>query len=96
MEEAGKTEDDSEYKRVLLSLILCIAYVFLLAPLGFIISTLAYLGFQIYVLAPDDKRTKKDVITYVIIDVIFTLTVFMLFRYGFMIVLPQGIFTISL
>ena len=96
LEEAGKTEDDSEYKRVLLSLILCIAYVFLLAPLGFIISTLAYLGFQIYVLAPDDKRTKKDVITYVIIDVIFTLTVFMLFRYGFMIVLPQGIFTISL
>ena len=34
LEEAGKTEDDSEYKRVLLSLILCIAYVFLLAPLG--------------------------------------------------------------
>jgi hypothetical protein len=93
-EKAENFEDDSEYKRVLLSLILCIAYVFLLAPLGFIVSTLLYLGFQIYVLAPDGKRTRKDVITYVIIDIIFTIAVFLLFRYGFMIVLPQGIFTL--
>lgn len=94
-EECKEFKDDSEYKRVLLSLLLCIAYVFLLVPLGFIIATLLYLGFQIYVLAPDDKRAKKDVITYIIIDVIFTLVVFLLFRYGFTIVLPAGIFTIS-
>ena len=96
LEECKDYKDDSEYKRVLLSLLLCIAYVFLLAPLGFIISTLLYLGFQIYVLAPDDKRTKRDVVTYVIIDVLFTLVVFFLFRYGFTIVLPAGIFTISI
>jgi hypothetical protein len=95
-EECKEYKDDSEYKRVILSLLLCIAYVFLLAPLGFIISTLLYLGFQIYVLAPDDKRTKRDVVTYVIIDVIFTVVVFFLFRYGFTIVLPAGIFTISI
>lgn len=89
-------KDQSEYKRVLLSLILCIAYVLLLVPVGFIISTLLYLGFQMCVLAPDDKRTKKDIITYVIIDIIFTITVFFLFRYGFTIVLPAGIFTIAL
>ena len=93
-EECKDFKDDSEYKRV--SLLLCIAYVFLLAPLGFIVSTLLYLGFQIYVLAPDNKRTKKDVIAYIVIDVIFTLVVFLLFRYGFTIVLPAGIFTISL
>lgn len=95
-EECKDFKDDSEYKRVLLSLLLCIAYVFLLAPLGFIVSTLLYLGFQIYVLAPDNNRTKKDVIAYIVIDVIFTLVVFLLFRYGFTIVLPAGIFTISL
>ena len=95
-EEYKEYKDDSEYKRVILSLLLCIAYVFLLAPLGFIISTLLYLGFQIYVLAPDDKRTKRDVVTYVIIDVLFTVVVFFLFRYGFTIVLPAGIFTISI
>jgi len=31
-----------------------------------------------------------------VIDVIFTMSVFFLFRYGFKIVLPAGIFTIDL
>ncbi len=83
--------DTSDYKRVLLSLILALLYVFLLKPVGFIICTLVYLVGQIYVLAPDDRRTKKDIITYLIIDVVFTLIVYFLFRIGFKIVLPAGI-----
>ncbi len=94
--EAADFKDESDYKRVILSLILCLAYVFLLQPVGFIITTVLYLLLQITVLAPDENRTKKDIIHYLIIDVIFTLIVFFLFRYGFLIVLPAGIFTISL
>jgi hypothetical protein len=87
--EVGK--DESDYKRVLLSLILALLYVFLLKPVGFIICTLVYLFCQIYVLAPDSHRTKKDMIMYLIIDVVFTLIVYYLFRIGFKIVLPAGI-----
>ena len=93
-EAEGK--DDSDYKRVLLSLILSLIYVFVLQPIGFIISTLVYLFGQIFVLSPDEKRTKKDIILYLVIDVIFVMVVFFLFRYGFKIVLPAGIFTINL
>lgn len=87
--EVGK--DESDYKRVLFSLILALLYVFLLKPVGFIICTLVYLFCQIYVLAPDSHRTKKDMIMYLIIDVVFTLIVYYLFRIGFKIVLPAGI-----
>ena len=76
--------DDSDYKRVLSSLILSLVYVFVLQPVGFIISTFVYLFGQIFV------------ILYLIIDVVFVLVVFFLFRYGFKIVLPAGIFTINL
>lgn len=87
---------DSDYKKMLISLLLILFYVFALKPVGFIVTTLVYLPVQMYVLADADKRTKKDIIMLVVIDVIFTLVVFFLFRYGFKIVLPQGIFTINL
>ncbi|MDO4265277.1 MAG: tripartite tricarboxylate transporter TctB family protein [Eubacteriales bacterium] len=85
-----------DYKRVLMSALLVLIYVFVLKPVGFIISTLVYLPLQMMVLAPDEKRTKKELIKLIIIDVIFTLVVFILFRYGFKIVLPEGIFSIKL
>lgn len=91
--EAGSesTESASDYVRVIESLVLALVYVNVLKPVGFIISTLVYLALQIFVLAPNDKRTMKDIVKYVIIDVIFTLVVYFLFRYGFKIVLPAGI-----
>ena len=91
-EASGK--DTSDYKRMLASLVLMLIFVNILKPVGFIISTLFYLALQIFVLAPDDKRTKKDIVMYLILDVVFTFVVFFLFRYGFKIVLPAGIFTL--
>ena len=87
---------ECDYKRMLISLILILVYVFTLKPVGFIVTTLVYLPIQMYVLADAEHRGKKDIITLLIIDVIFTFAVFFLFRYGFKIVLPQGIFTINL
>ena len=86
--------DTSDYKRVLASLVLVVIYVNILAPVGFILSTLGYLFLQIVVLAPNDRRTAKHILNYAIIDVVFVFAVFFLFRYGFKIVLPAGMFTL--
>ncbi|MCC8025529.1 MAG: tripartite tricarboxylate transporter TctB family protein [Clostridium sp.] len=88
--------ESCDYKRVLYSGLLVLVYVFILKPVGFIISTFLYLPLQMLVLAPEDRRGKKDLIKLLVIDLIFTMVVFFLFRYGFKIVLPAGIFTIQL
>lgn len=91
---ASMPADTSDYKRVLASLVLVVIYVNILAPVGFIISTLAYLFLQIVVLAPNDRRTLKHLTSYAVLDIVFVFVVFFLFRYGFKIVLPAGIFTL--
>lgn len=85
-----------DYKRVLSSVILMLIYVFTMKPIGFIVATLVFLLLQMTVLSPDEERNKKSIIKLAVIDVVFTLVVFFLFRYGFKIVLPAGIFTITL
>ncbi len=91
---ASAGADTADYKRVLASLVLVVIYVNILAPVGFIVSTLAYLFLQIIVLAPNDRRDFKNIMMYAVIDVVFVFVVFFLFRYGFKIVLPAGIFTL--
>lgn len=88
--------EKADYKRVLTSFIIILVYVFVLKSVGFIISTLVYLPVQMFILAPEERRGKKDVIWLLLTDVLFTFVVFFLFRYGFKIVLPAGIFTINL
>ncbi len=88
--------ESCDYKRVLESIILVLIYVFALQPVGFIVTTLVFLMLQMLVLSPDDQRGKKQIIQLAVIDVLFTMVVFFLFRYGFKIVLPAGIFTINL
>lgn len=95
--ESEKMEkEDLDYKRMLTSFMLILVYVYLLQPVGFIVTTILYLPFQMYVLAPDEKKTKRDIIQLAVTSVIFTFVVFFLFRYGFKIILPAGIFTINL
>lgn len=95
--EAEKMEkEELDYKRMLTSFMLILVYVYLLQPVGFIVTTILYLPLQMYVLAPDEKKTKKDIIQLAVTSVIFTFVVFFLFRYGFKIILPAGIFTINL
>ena len=88
--------EKADYKRVLTSFIIILVYVFVLKSVGIIISTLVNLPVQIFILAPEERRGKKNVIQLLLTDVLFTFVVFFLFRYGFKIVLPAGIFTINL
>lgn len=94
--EAAGEKDESDYKRVLSSFIVVLAYVMILKPVGFIISTIVYLPVQMFILSPVDQRNGKSAVKLTILSVIFTLVVFFLFRYGFKIILPSGIFTINL
>ena len=87
------SEEAPDMKRVIISFLLILIYVFIMKPVGFIVSTCVYLPLQMLVLAPDEGR-KPVFLT--IISVLFTFAVFFLFRYGFKIVLPAGIFTINL
>lgn len=94
--EAGEEKDESDYKRVLSSFVVVLAYVMVLKPVGFIISTIVYLPIQMFILSPAEQRNGKSAVKLTILSVIFTMVVFFLFRYGFKIILPSGIFTINL
>lgn len=93
--EASPAEN-CDYVRMILSTILILIYVFTLKPIGFLITTMVYLPLQMYVMGNSEQRGKKNIITYIVTSVIFTFVVFFLFRYGFKIVLPAGIFTINI
>ena len=94
LEELESAEpEECDYRRVAYSFVVTVVYVLILQPVGFIISTIVYLPLQMMILAPVGKRNP---VILVVISVIFTLVVFALFRYGFKIVLPAGIFTINL
>ena len=93
---AGKEAPKCDYKRVIGSMILMLLYVCYMKTIGFIIATLVFLFLQMCVLCPDDKRCAKEIVKLAVITVIFVFAVFFLFRYGFKIVLPAGIFTINL
>ena len=95
-ELAEAKPDECDYKKMLTSLFLILVYVFILQPVGFIVATLVYLLPQFVALAPPEERNKKNIIKLLVIDIVFTLIVFFLFRYGFKIVLPAGIFTIAI
>ena len=61
---------DCDYKRVISSIILVLIYVFILQPIGFIISTLLYLMFQMVVLSPDDERDGKHIIRLAVLHLL--------------------------
>lgn len=88
--------EKTDYRRVILSFLMILLYVFTLKPVGFTIMSLIFLPAEMFILAPDDQRTKKDLLKYLIISVIVVFVVYFLFRYGFKILLPRGIFAIEI
>ncbi len=63
-------------------------YILIMSTLGFLISTSLYLFVQILLLAPKEKR--KPIIIG-IISIVLSSAIYIVFRYGFTIVLPEGI-----
>lgn len=72
----------------MLTLILMIAYAFTMKPLGFLISTSAYMFLQTIILFPNKK---KNYIIMISVSLIFSIAVYLVFVRIFSLVLPRGI-----
>ena len=83
------TEQKSDNVTLLLTIALIIAYLLLMEPLGFIIATFLYLFLQFTVLTPVDQKPKFWL--YALLAAAVAIVVYLGFRYGLMLVLPQGL-----
>ena len=82
-------ESQSEYGRVLLT-VLCFAfYVFLFEPLGFPLATFVYLTLQMAIFAPSERR---NIPLFLGVSLVVTLVIFYTFRNGLSVLLPPGVF----
>lgn len=76
------------------TLVLIAVYVLLMDSIGFVIMTFVYLMAQMYVLAPKEKRNKKNILLFLIISLISSLGIYLLFVRVFFLMLPAGILPI--
>ena len=91
--DAAREDSDSrpEYGRLLATTLVFSAYVLLMDAVGFLIMTMLYLPVQMYILAPREKQTKKDILFYVVLGVVAAAVIYFSFIYGFKVMLPKGI-----
>lgn len=78
-------------REVVYTFILLILYAAVMKPLGFILSSMLYAFFQIWVLTPIDKRTKKSHIIAAVLAIVFSIGLYYIFTKYLMIMLPPGI-----
>lgn len=83
-DQASGTDQRTVFKTIALIII----YVALMEPLGFLLSTTAYLIVQFTMLTPSDK--KPNLPLYVLIAVLTSGITYAIFRYAFNMVLPVG------
>lgn len=90
--ESGDDESKEEkpsYITVLKTMVIIVVYVALLADVGFLIMTALCLFAQFIVLTPVDK--KKNYLVYAIIAVVSSIAIYIAFRNGLSLMLPEGI-----
>ncbi|MEN3111185.1 tripartite tricarboxylate transporter TctB family protein [Uliginosibacterium paludis] len=87
--DTGKQEDTADYRTVVKTLALIVAYAALLQPLGFPLMTVIYLFAQFIVLTPRDKAISYPM--YATIAVLSSAAVYATFRYAFDMLLPVGV-----
>ncbi len=84
-----KSNEKGDMKTVLITVGLIIAYVALLKPLGFVLSSSLYLFMQITVMVPN--RIKKNYALYALIAVVTSALIYVSFRFGLDLMLPAGL-----
>ena len=86
--EATAEEDKPEYLRVVATIVVFTAYVLLMKPVGFIITSAVYLFLQMLILCPKEKRNS---ILFAVISVVCAVAIYYIFRNGLNVMLPAGI-----
>ena len=87
-----KVIDKIKNKReVVYTFLLLIFYAILMEPLGFVLSSILYVFFQIWVLTPIDKRDSKMKFISGGLTIVFSIGLYYLFTEYFMVLLPAGI-----
>lgn len=79
----------SDVKTVVKTLALIVGYIALLNPVGFPIMTVIYLYVQFVVLTPVDHKVNH--LTYALIALISSASIYLLFREAFDLMLPAGL-----
>lgn len=86
---AQEKKADSDNVTLIKTIALIVAYLLLMEPLGFIIATILYLFLQFIVLTPAEQKPKLWL--YALLAVAVTVVVYVGFRYGLLLKLPQGL-----
>lgn len=89
--QSPKTEENEDTVTVLKALGSILVYILLMSRLGFIVSTILFLLVMFALLCPVNQ--KKNYFLYLVVAIVFTLFVYVIFRYVLKIILPQGILT---
>ena len=91
MKDGGEKEAGINLKGFFATLVLLFVYVFMLKPIGFVISSMAYMLIQMLLFVPAEYRTKKNYILFVVLSVVIPVAVNALFVNVFSLILPTGI-----
>ena len=71
-----------------MTFVLLFVYDLLLKTVGFVILTPVYLFLQMLLIAPKDKRKP---VWFVVLGMLTTAVIYMIFTWGFSIILPMGL-----
>lgn len=86
-QEIGKKESVN-IKGVIVMIVACLVYAYLLTPLGFVVSSVLFLFLLLYLMT---KKEKRNYLKFGIITIISVLAIYFIFSNFFGIRLPQGI-----
>lgn len=87
--EGGSPRASVDYGTTLKTVALIVAYAASLNAAGFLLASAVYLFVQFVVLTPADR--KPAYVTYALIAIVTSVSVYVLFRYAFDLVLPVGL-----
>lgn len=89
-EELSGVSEKVNFKNVLLTMGLLFLYISLINIVGFIIMTILFIVLQIMIYSEDKKA---NITRNIFIGAIVTVVIFIIFNYGFNIMIPLGIFS---
>lgn len=90
LRKTQKKTGNINVKKFLATLGILFAYVFLLKPIGFTLSSIIYTFIQILLLVPEKPQSKKHYIIFALIAIILPIAINLLFVNAFSLILPQG------